>query len=167
MDIKTSIILLSIFALYTICTQIIKTKKQDDKTISEPTISEYPYEKDFLLTKAEYAFYKALQPKCQEKNILICPKVRMEDFIKVTTKNDYMKYRGYIKSRHVDFLLCDINLHIIAGIELDDNSHNSEKAKSVDNFKDNVFKTIKLPLYRIKMSEGNYEQKIVKIIQDI
>ncbi|MDE7211838.1 MAG: DUF2726 domain-containing protein, partial [Lachnospiraceae bacterium] len=34
-----------------------------------------------------------------------------------------MKYRGYIKSRHVDFLICDSALHILAALELNDPSH--------------------------------------------
>lgn len=124
----------------------------------------YPYKKKFLLTKTEYNFHKILQEECSRNNLLICPKVRMEDFLEVTDKNDYMKYRGYIKSRHIDFIICDKDLHILCGIELDDNSHNTEKAQKTDSFKDNVFKAIDIPLFRIKVSDGAYRIKIVNII---
>ena len=65
----------------------------------------------------------------------MCPKVRLEDFIYVTNKQELYKYRGYIKSRHIDFLICDNDLHIKFAIELDDKTHNTEKAKSTDEFK--------------------------------
>lgn len=73
-----------------------------------------PYEKKMLLTKTEYGFWKCLKQKCDEKGFIICPKVRMEDFLSVTVKDkrQLMKYRGYIKSRHIDFMICDSALHI-------------------------------------------------------
>ena len=75
-----------------------------------------------------------------------------------------MKYRGYIKSRHVDFLICDNKLNIIMGIELDDNSHNKESAKKTDEFKNKLFETINIPLERVKVSSGDYEQQIIDIL---
>ena len=109
-----------------------------------------PYRKKHILTKTEYQFYNILKPKCDLKNIIICPKVRLEDIAEVTVQKNFMKYRGYIKSRHVDFIICDNRLNIIGAIELDDSSHNQAKAQAVDNFKDNFFKTIGIPLFRIK-----------------
>ena len=99
----------------------VKTDPEPDEP--EQTLMQYPYRKKYLLTKAEYIFYKLLKSKCDERNMLICPKVRLEDFIQVTAKEQVYKYRGYIKSRHIDFLLCDSGLNIIAAVELDDNSH--------------------------------------------
>ena len=127
----------------------------------------YPYAKKMLLTKAEYSFYKILKEICDKNELLICPKVRMEDFLEVTDKQNYMKYRGYIKSRHIDFMLCDSNLRIIAGLELDDNSHKKSNVQEKDDFKNNVFKTVGLPLFRVKMSEGAYKDQLEKIIQEI
>lgn len=123
----------------------------------------YPYEAKFLLTKTEYAFFKELQEITDEKGYMICPKVRLEDFIYVTNRKELGKFRGYIKSRHVDFLICDSNLHIICGIELDDKSHESDEAKKIDNFKDELFRTIGIPLHRIKVEE-DYEGRIRGIL---
>ena len=81
------------------------TTNTTDDTKTSPQI--YPYEKKLLLTKTEYAFYKILKEKCDSRNLLICPKVRMEDFVKVTDKKNVLKYRGYIRSRHIDFLICN------------------------------------------------------------
>lgn len=96
---------------------------------------------------------------------MICPKVRLEDFIKITTKENFMKYRGYIKSRHIDFLICDNKLHIIMGVELDDKTHDNEKTRKIDDFKNELFETIKIPLKRIKVTE-DYKQQIIDILNN-
>ena len=123
------------------------------------------YKKKLLLTKTEYTFYGLLKKKCDEASLLICPKVRLEDFIDVTAE-EKMKYRGYIKSRHIDFLICDSKLRIAAAIELDDSSHKSNKAQSADAFKNELYRAIGLPLYRIKTNE-NYTEKVEKMIQEL
>ena len=94
----------------------------------------YPYEKKMLLTAVEYRFYRILKEQCDRYHLLICPKVRMEDFLSVTDRRNVYKYRGYIKSRHIDFILCDSDLHMLAGLELDDPSHNSPAAGKADIF---------------------------------
>ncbi len=130
-------------------------------------VREFPYQKKYLLTRTEYAFYKILKEQCDKHNLLICPKVRMEDFIQVTASENRNKYRGYIKSRHIDFILCDDKLQMLAGLELDDNSHLSEKAQQTDEFKNQVFEAIGLPLYRIKTSDGMFAEQISKILDEL
>lgn len=98
----------------------------------------YPYEKKMLLTKTEYAFYVLLKKECDKNNLLICPKVRMEDFLTVTDP-DKNKYRGYIKSRHIDFIICNSKLYLLAGIELDDPSHYNISSAEIDLMKDKIF----------------------------
>ena len=160
---KTSdiIILLLIVALAITVELLVKNTKTSNE---EKRISEYPYKQKYLLTKTEYKFYKTLKPLCDQNQIIICPKVRLEDFIEVTTKDNKQKYRGYIKSRHIDFLLCDTNLYIKAAIELDDKSHNTTKAQETDELKNNIFKAINIPLYRINVIEQDYETKLKEII---
>lgn len=156
-------------------------KKQNNPTINnnpvyntqtyqytpENNIQQYPYRKKYLLTKTEYSFYTILKQKCDTYNYLICPKVRLEDFIDVTTNIDKLKYRGYIKSRHVDFIICDNKLNIIAAIELDDSSHLNIKSQKTDEFKNNLFKTIGIPLYRIMIAKQQYDEILSHILQEI
>lgn len=40
---------------------------------------------------------------------------------------------------------------ILAGVELDDPSHDNEKAAKTDKFKNELFKTIEVPLIRIRV----------------
>lgn len=129
----------------------------------------FPFTKKGLLTKAEYSFWKILKPKCDIHNLLICPKVRIEDFIHINEK-DFKKrqsYRGRIKSRHIDFILCDSKLNVLAGLELDDNSHLTKKVAEVDRTKDNIFSSIQIPLYRVLMRDGFYDKQIDGILNDI
>ena len=127
---------------------------------------EYPYAAKKLFTKTEYIFYKKLKEICDQREITIYPKIRMEDYIEVTNYKEKTKYRGYIKSRHIDFILANSKFEIIAGIELDDWTHNREDAKEKDSFKDKVFQKIGIPLYRIKVNT-EYTNEIEKIINNL
>lgn len=127
----------------------------------------YPYAKKYLLSAAEYRFYKMLKEKCDEADLLICPKVRMEDFLTVTDAQNRAKYRGRIKSRHIDFIICNADLVMLAGLELDDSSHASAKAQETDQFKDNVFQAIDVPLYRIPVEPRYYAERIDEMLADL
>lgn len=127
----------------------------------------YPYEMKMLLTKAEYAFYVLLKKECDKNKFLICPKVRMEDFLTVTDTENKHKYRGYIKSRHIDFMICNSKLYLLAGIEPDDPSHWNLSAAETDFMKNKIFEKIKLPLFRVSVSSGSYEEQIAHIMDSI
>lgn len=156
-----TIMLLGILVLLLILLRLYKDRKEAKKR------AQYPYKQKFLLTKTEYAFYKILKEKCDSYDLIICPKVRLEDFIYVSGTKEVLKYRGYIKSRHVDFLICDNDLHIKAGLELDDNSHNTEEAKRIDDFKNQLFETIGIKLFRIKTVKEEYETEIHNMLKKL
>lgn len=122
-----------------------------------------PYRQRPLLTKAEYRFCRCLRAVCDGYGMYVCPKVRMEDFIEVTTRKERMKYRGYIKSRHIDFLVCDKEFRILCAVELDDSSHGNEEARKVDRLKNEIYQTIGLKLYRINTTDS-YSEKIKELM---
>ena len=84
----------------------------------------------------------------------VFPKVRLEDVltVKKSIKDNKLRwsYRGRIKSRHVDFVVCDAGGNFICAIELDGTSHRSKKSKIADEFKDGIFANASLALYRVK-----------------
>ena len=127
----------------------------------------YPYKKKYLLSSTEYRFYKILKEKCDAAGLLICPKVRMEDFLTITDLKNKNKYRNRIKSRHIDFIICNADLYMLAGLELDDNSHSNERALDSDHLKDNVFRTIGVPLYRIAVGPNFYAERIDEMLADL
>lgn len=143
-----------------------RKKREEEEKAKEQEKAQYPYKKKHMLTKTEYDFYKILKSKCDTNNLLICPKVRLEDFIETTATTEKLKYRGYIKSRHVDFILCNDKLKIIAAIELDDYTHNTKKAEQTDAFKNLLFATIGIPLHRIIVGK-DYNEQLDKILPTI
>lgn len=162
MEIEYAILLLVI--LIGVAALLHKDNNNDD--FEEKELTNLPYRKRYLLTKTEYSFYNALKDICKTHDIHICPKVRLEDLAEVTSKQSKMKYRGYIKSRHVDFTLCDSKLNVIAVIELDDYSHNTTKAKQTDSFKNQLFETIGIPLFRIIVC-NNYTEQIQQMFEKL
>lgn len=127
-----------------------------------------PYKRRNLLTKTEYQFYTVLIRKCRQYGIFVCPKVRLEDLVYVTDQNNRAKYRGYIKSRHVDFVLTDEALRPLAAIELDDPSHDNFHAMQIDEFKDRLFEIIELPLFRISTGEEyEYDDALEEVFEEL
>lgn len=125
-----------------------------------------PYRKAYILTKTEHTFFIILVREALKHKLLVCPKVRLEDVAFVTDKKNRNRYRGYIKSRHVDFVLMDAQCNTVAAIELDDPSHNTKKAADTDRFKDELFKAINVPLFRIKTGT-NFTEEIATALDSI
>lgn len=111
-----------------------------------------------LATRTELEFFKALSVSLPRKGLTICPKVRMEDAIRVErglSPRDRGRGRGRIKSRHFDFVIADSStLEPLLAIELDDHSHLRKAAQDTDRFKNEACKKAGLPLLRIKTSKN-------------
>lgn len=168
MDYSIILFLLIIIFLINIFTNSKKAnERKEDSVIDSKQIDYTHYQKKNLLTKTEYAFYMKSKESLQEKNLYFYPKVRLEDFIETTGEwKDKQSYRSRIKSRHIDFLICDDKLHIKAAIELDDKSHSSEKAQAADLFKNELFKSLDLPLIRIQVKQ-DYTNDITSILSTL
>lgn len=122
----------------------------------------YPYKKvDLLLTKAEQNFFLVLSMAISDKNYYICPKVRLADIIQVDSKDNYQSYFNKIKSKHIDYVICDrTTFKIIYAIELDDTSHNLEHRINRDDFILNALSNADIELIRFKV---NYSYKVSEI----
>lgn len=112
-------------------------------------ITEYKghYQAKYLLTKNEQAQYKKLKQYADANGLQICPKVRLLDIVEPRSGDPkYMAYMGKIKSKHVDFVICDQDLRIKGILELDDSSHDradrQERDKFVDEILDDVGYTV-------------------------
>lgn len=130
-------------------------------------IEKYPYQKqEYLLTPTELKFYRVLKLICDERDLAILAKVRMEDLVSVPRGIfDDWKWRGYIRSRHIDFVLCDAsNLKIRCGVELDDWHHKYFKNHEIDQRKDKIMRDAGLPLIRVPVKENYDIDEIVKIL---
>lgn len=118
--------------------------------------SKLPYKKSFLFSKAEYNFYWKLKEYADKNSMTIFSKMRILDIIEVTSKDksEQQTYKNKISKKHVDFLLCDKQLHTKLIIELDDYTHEREDRKERDFFVDKAFESAGINIIHIK---GNYD----------
>ena len=101
------------------------------------------YQSRQLLTKREQQEYTKLKQYADARGWMICPKVRLWDLIE--PKNGAGKkltLENKIRSKHVDFVLCDEKLVAQYIIELDDSSHDRSDRKERDDFVDEVVESV-------------------------
>lgn len=124
------------------------------------------YLKKSVLSKVENAWYgNAIKAIGEDFNI--CPKVRIEDIIGVQKglgRSGHASARGRIKPRHFDFVIFNKGMAPIAAVEIDDASHDTEKAKEQDAFKNALCTAVSLPLLRFK---SNPTATIIQIESEI
>lgn len=75
--------------------------------------------------------------------------MRLADIISTHSFSDFNK----IKSKHIDFTICNNYCSPILFIELDDNSHHNFSTKEKDIKKDYIFESVHAELIRVKLNE--------------
>lgn len=126
-------------------------------TSGKDTAAELPYEQsEGILTQAERSFYGVLLQALETMGLraMVCPKVGLRDVFRVVTQDnsEYTAYLNKIDRKHVDFLLADPRRFApIAGVELDDGSHLTERVKARDAFVEEVYQAAGLPLLRFRV----------------
>lgn len=116
------------------------------------------------MTPAERSFFGVLE-QALEQNWYIFSKVRLEDIIQVKKgieKKKAFGLRNRIKSRHIDFILCDRQtLETVMCIELDDASHNRKDRIERDRFIDSALAAAGVPIVRIP-AKASYSVEFIK-----
>ena len=123
-----------------------KTQSSDARTYKA-----YERAESLFVNRSEYAFFQALR-RALPHEYHLHSKVRLEDIVRVkkTIKGQaHWQLRGRVKSRHVDYLITDVDGVPKAAIELDGSSHNKD-AMNADILKDGIFKAVGLPLIRVR-----------------
>ena len=133
-----------------------QSQEQEDLKLNESM----PYTAAKLLTRREYAFFKALQPIAQKYHLMICPKIRLADLVSVPQGTKEAKWFNYIKAKHVDFTLCDMDLRVKLIIELDDSTHERQDRQTRDDFVDRVFQTVNIKIIHLRQWGPELEQTI-------
>ena len=158
-------ILLIILILLVILDLILKRKKSQpckkkDVNSSQPEDYSEAYQARYLLTQNEWHEYKKLKEYADQKNLQICPKVRLLDLVEPRSGDRYMSRLGKIQSKHVDFVITDQNLRVKAILELDDGSHDTESRKERDLFVDQVLTSVG---YRVIHTRSICEDTLTKL----
>ena len=120
----------------------------------------YPYEaKEHIMTETELSFYHHLNKLLDDQHVIFT-QVRMEDIIKVKKgiENEF-GFRNRIKSRHIDFVICDAKTgKIQRAIELNDPTHERKDRKKRDKFVNQAFSSAGIKLLTMKtQKEYTYE----------
>lgn len=120
--------------------------------------------KKYIMTQTELQFYRELKKVTDKLNLTIFSQVNLERIVQV--KDNNTKDRNRIKSRSIDYTIVNNeNCKVICCIELDDYTHNTNKAKMNDQFKDELFKKVNIPLHRIKVNNNYNLEQIENILK--
>jgi len=138
---------------------------KEDKSPEEP---KYPYVlSENFLSPAEHNFFRVLKTAVADQ-ALISFKVGLGDLFDVKSKDpsEFRIYRNKIDRKHIDFLLCDPKtVRLLAGIELDDKSHQRSDRQDRDRFVERVFQAASLPLVRIPVKPSYSVTELGKLLQ--
>jgi hypothetical protein len=114
-----------------------------------------PYKrKRYILTSAEYRFYKALRLATGDQ-FIIAPQVHLEDLVEVDhSEKNWRTYHNKIDRKSVDFVLFDKQTVVaLLAIELDDSSHRRPDRQERDGFVNSIFASAGLKLLHVPVRE--------------
>lgn len=124
--------------------------------------------KPYFFSMAENRFYAALVSAAQALDLVVFPKVGLNDVFKDSKDAEKGQYNRYAQM-HVDYLLVtQKDYKPVAGVELDGASHQGEKQQVRDQKKAAAFKAAKLPLLRFynqeKVNEVDLRTKLGDVL---
>lgn len=131
------------------------------------------YQKTDFITDFEKIFYKNLYATVTKisDDYCIIAKLRLADLVEGTKNFDKNKIDycfEKIAKKHIDFAICkksDLEIKLL--IEFDDSSHESEKAKENDQFKNDVLKYCGYTLYRFVMDKNDSPEQIEQTLREL
>jgi hypothetical protein len=119
------------------------------------------FRRKYLLTKAEKSFYKILRAVVAPHPVLA--KVRLADLVEADERHLLRRSNfDHIKSKHIDFVICDQELSPIIAVELDDFSHQRPDRVARDRDVNRILEIASLPLLRVPVRPSYDETKIAK-----
>lgn len=147
----TSLLIISIaLNIFFIASFFVKNEPQE-KVISDD-LKLFSKRKRFF-TNNEQKFFVELYAVAHSLGFVVFPKPRLADIFVATGQGERrLRMLNKIQHRHVDYLLCDTkNFKPTIAVELDDSTHDTDKSKKKDKFKDDLFEHAGLPLLRQKV----------------
>ena len=119
------------------------------------------YQAKWLFSYNEKTAYRALKEVCDQNGLYLMAKVRLLDLVE-PRKGVPIIYFNKIRSKHVDFVICDQKLVARCVVELDDTSHKREDRAERDKFVDGVLKAVG---YEIFHTEGITEGLVDSLLK--
>jgi len=156
------ILTLLVIGIIIIATEDYKNHKKNDKS-STSEFSPDNYKQKNIVSINEYKFYKELKKYTDENNLILLVKPGLKEFFEVKDNSYFKTNFERISRKHVDFAVCTENMHPVYAIELDDKSHESDDAKKSDHIKNELFKSSKIQLIRVKAKFEYTEEQVEAI----
>ena len=142
--------------------------KLSNNRYSSPSYSAVYERKEFLITKNELKFYRLLLSIVDIMELQIFTQVSLYEIIsvkKTLNSSEYNKYFNKIKSKSIDYVLTG---RIKLCIELDDKTHNYKNRIERDNFINDLFNSLDIPILRIQLSKyydmDNIKKTIINLL---
>lgn len=128
-----------------------------------------PYEsRGNLLTAAEQVFYGVLVQALDGYRVM--SKVRLSDVVDVRKGlkgPERQTAFNRIKSKHVDFVVCEpADLRIVCVIELDDSSHEKADRQDRDSLVDDILKAAGIPISHFPVKKSYTVEEIQAKLQN-
>jgi hypothetical protein len=137
-----------------------------DEAVKPASDERLPFRrKRYILTSAEYAFYKALREATGDR-YLIAPQVHLEGLIEVDHIDpQWRTYMNKIDRKSVDFVLFDKQtVQALLSVELDDSSHRRPDRQARDSFVNRIFASAGLKLVRVPVQAAYPVGQLQKLL---
>lgn len=117
--------------------------------------------RQYLLTVPEKRLYNVLRKVVAPHTVLA--KVRLADLVEADERHLLRKSNfDHIKSKHIDFVICDAALSPIIAIELDDLSHQRPDRVARDRDVNRILEIAELPILRVPVRQAYDLAEIAK-----
>lgn len=142
----------------------IKVEEIKKVSATDSINDDFPYKlTKTVFSDKEAIFYHALLPITTKLNLTVFTKMRVADLLWLPKNHpEYIRWFNYIRSKHIDFVLCNKDLEPVLLIEIDDNTHNSDKRKKRDEFIDKVFEKLNLPIIHTRRWQNEELENQIK-----
>ena len=130
------------------------TLDSKDDNLKMELKSAWPLHPKPIMSKPEIKVFKSLSDALPDHYIF--SQVSLAQLIRVKgglSRSKEMSYFGRYARMAVDFVVCDKSFEIVAGIEIDDKSHERADRVRADLIKNHVFKSAGLRLVRWKVGQ--------------
>jgi len=122
-----------------------------------------------VFTTEEVKLYDQLSLYLASKDCIVLPKMRLADLVDTRQKVTFGERQSTLMrltQKHVDFVISNHKWKILCLIELDWNSHKTDK-KTIrnDKFKNEFFGTINLPLLRFQNGQKHNLHRLDKYLE--
>ena len=169
MELLYLLVVVIVFAIVGAIVTASRKNQSQTETKEKPVGPKKYFLRNFLFDKRELPMYNILR-RALGDTYLVLSKVRIEDFVKVNkygrSRQEAFGLRNRIKSRHVDFLICDKTSRPVMAVELDGASHNNPKRRERDERLDKIYKDIGLSVRHIRVG-SDFEKEAEAVRQHL